>query len=758
MDEPLDQDTDSAPGHGPERTVGHFRLLRSLGRGGFGEVFLGEDPSGRQAAVKVLHASWAGDTEMRRRFATEVDQARRVSGFCIASILDADPEADEPWIATEYIDGPTLQTAVDMEGPRTEADLHRLAVSTATALAAIHSAGVVHRDLKPENIMLAADGPRVIDFGIARAVESTSVTASGVIGTIGYMAPEQLEGMRLTPAVDLFSWGAVMVFAATGREAFPGPTQAARIARILGGEPDVEGLDGPLSEVVLACLDKNPADRPDAATLLQQLVTLPAEDAAPAGPVGGGAAPTTVEPSADNDRTAVTPSPDAATSLGVDRTRLETSAPEQVAGTRVAPPAKADPTRAYTRVADPEDRAAAHQVPPAESPAPSTPGDARTSGPPGTPAGSGNWVHRDGVPPYHFLGVRHEDPGTLAESMQQNWNEALRVFSDPGERGALSAWLTDDIGDTLVDRSLFRRKVTDANLALATFVAQVRPDLPPVFRGRTVTVEALTEQFSDPAPVLTGAPQANELALLARPVVLRTMGRHHSDRLGELQRLADQLETAERAGIDFQQQLAGGLNGWSDVRSGVNPALVLTFLLGPQTPPRPVSDDAGVREWVDILWTKVATAAQPAAAGYAAAVHRCLPTLATLAHQRREWEGRYAAVSTEHESLMNAVRRQSYLERGKMISKWCLLGLIGNFIADVAGSDFFMLVTGVAFFAGVIGVIVIGPTLRLVYGTPARRAERYMELRSRTEHLRQLQGGVDRIQHDLDTARRLTSG
>ncbi|WP_193518779.1 serine/threonine-protein kinase, partial [Nocardiopsis kunsanensis] len=201
------------------------------GRGGFGEVYLGEDEAGRLAAVKVLHASWAGDTEMRRRFATEVDQARRVSGFCIASILDADPDADEPWIATEYIDGPTLQTAVDVEGPRTEADLQRLAVSTATALAAIHSAGVVHRDLKPENIMLAADGPRVIDFGIARAVESTSVTASGVIGTIGYMAPEQLEGMRLTSAVDLFSWGAVMVFAATGREAFPGPTQAARIAR-----------------------------------------------------------------------------------------------------------------------------------------------------------------------------------------------------------------------------------------------------------------------------------------------------------------------------------------------------------------------------------------------------------------------------------------------------------------------------------------------------------------------------------------------
>uniref|UniRef100_UPI000365BF78 hypothetical protein n=1 Tax=Nocardiopsis xinjiangensis TaxID=124285 RepID=UPI000365BF78 len=524
---------------------------------------------------------------------------------------------------------------------------------------------------------------------------------------------------------------------ATGREAFSGPTQASRIARILGGEPDLEGFDGPLREAVLACLDKNPAGRPDAATLLQQLVTLPAEGAAATGSAAGGRAPTTVDPTAGNDRP-----------------RRETSAPEQMPGTRVAPPGRTDPTRAYTRAADPGDRAAAHQEPPAASFAPSTPGDARDSG----PGPSGSWAHRDGVPPYHFLGVRHEDPGALAETMQQNWNEALRVFSDSGERGALSAWLTDDIGDTLVDRSLFRRKVTDANLALATFVAQVRPDLPPVFRGRTVTLEALTEQFSDPAPVLTGAPQANELALLARPEVLRTMGRHHSDRLGELQRLADQLEAAERAGTDFQQQLSDGINGWGEVQGGVNPALVLTFLLGPQPPPRPASDDAGVREWIDILWARGATAAQPAAAGYAAAVHRCLPTLVTLARQRREWEGRYAAVATEHEALVNSVRRQSYLERGKTVSKWCLLGLIGNVVAGAVESELLMALSALVFVAGVIGVVVTGPVLRLGYGPPARRAQRAMELRSRTEHLRQLQGGVDRIQRDLDAARHLTSG
>ena len=258
---------------GAARTVGGFRLVRSLGRGGFGEVFLGERPDGTRAAVKLLHTAWAEDTDMRRRFTAEVDQARRVSSFCIAAILDADPEAERPWIATEYIEGPTLQQAVAAEGPRSGSALQRLAVSTATALAAIHAAGVVHRDLKPDNIMLAPDGPRVIDFGIARAVEATSVTASGVIGTVGYMAPEQLEGARLTAAADLFAWGAVMVFAATAHQAFPGPTQASRIARILSSEPDTGGVPEPLATVVRACLDKDPDRRPDAAALMDHLVT-----------------------------------------------------------------------------------------------------------------------------------------------------------------------------------------------------------------------------------------------------------------------------------------------------------------------------------------------------------------------------------------------------------------------------------------------------------------------------------------------------
>src|SRR5690625_2680276 len=500
----------------PGQVLGGFRIERSPGRGGFGEVYLGEDESGRLAAVKVLHASWAGDTDMRRRFATEVDQARRVSGFCIASILAADPDADEPWIATEYIDGPTLQTAVDVEGPRTEADLHRLAVSTATALAAIHSAGVVHRDLKPENIMLAADGPRVIDFGIARAVESTSVTASGVIGTIGYMAPEQLEGMRLTSAVDLFSWGAVMVFAATGREAFPGPTQASRIARVLSGQADLDGVPESLAPAVRACLAGSPEARPDARTLLDHLVTgtsLPPQESEGSAPQSG---PTLVE--------------------GVDDGATRQPAPAQ-------------PHSPYAEAAS-EAGAEQHAPSGAQTPPASSSGER-------PPVSSGA---EDQAPPYYFAGQRLRTVQELAPAMQENWTDAVQIMSDAQERATLGAWIIDDLNDTLVDRSLFRRQVSDANAAVATLIAQVRPDLPPVFRGYDCSITGLSRLFEDPRPLLSGDPRSNELGLLARPEVLRIMSQHEVPDADGLRSLADDLTEAERIGARFHQQLAQGLS------------------------------------------------------------------------------------------------------------------------------------------------------------------------------------------------------
>jgi predicted Ser/Thr protein kinase len=744
----------------PGRMVGDYRLTRSLGRGGFGEVFLGERPDGTRAAVKLLHASWAGDAEMRRRFTAEVEQARRVSGFCIAAILDADPEAEQPWIATEYIDGPTLQDAVDREGPRGGADLHRLAVSTATALAAIHAAGVVHRDLKPDNIMLAPDGPRVIDFGIARAVEATSVTASGVVGTIGYMAPEQLEGARLTSAVDIFSWGSVMVYAATGQEAFSGPTQASRIARILGGEPDLGALPEPLLGIIRTCLDKDPERRPDASTLLNRLIAAPAGAARAAGP-SPDAQPGTGAAAPDAQGTMVAPRPEDRTRVGVDPTMVAGDAPPQVDATRVAPPATVDPTRAYTRLADHESPAAVAQGAVSAShhsgPGPSGP---QPSGPyPSGPQPSGP-QHTGTVPPYHFGGVRYTDPRALAEAFQRDWSGALRVFGDTAERAALGAWIIDDLNDTTVDRSLFRRQASDANLAIASFVAQLRPDLPPVFRGRPASLTALGELFADPAPVLTGAPQANEMALLARPDVLRVMGAHHSDQPGALHQLADHLGRAERAGLAFHERLRGELAGWVSARVHVNPALILTFLLHPERAVPPGDGDKAVAEWVDLLWRRVEAAPVPDSAGCAAMVYGALPTLHELARQRRHWEERFAEVSATHDALLSRVRLQVHLTSAVRYGRWALFAFPAALVVEygLGASDWIVGLLSVIAAVGLIVALASTAVRRVVCGTPARRAHRVMELQHSNAQLPQLTSGVERIRTDLAQARRISEG
>ncbi|CAL9621448.1 Serine_threonine-protein kinase PknD (plasmid) [Nocardiopsis dassonvillei] len=256
---------------GVGQEVGGFRLLRELGSGGFGSVYLGQDAQGRQVAVKLLHPQLAKDPQVRRYFSQELANARRVQGFCLAQVLDGDADATRPWLATEYIDGPTLAQAIRNDGPRTGADLQRLAVQTITALVAIHAAGVVHRDLKPANILLAVDGPRVIDFGIARALDGATSTPTR-IGTLGYMAPEQIEGTDLGPAADVFAWGAVMVHAATGAQAFPGPTQAARINQTLNHPPRTADMTDPLLGIVLACMAKDPGQRPTARQVLDMLL------------------------------------------------------------------------------------------------------------------------------------------------------------------------------------------------------------------------------------------------------------------------------------------------------------------------------------------------------------------------------------------------------------------------------------------------------------------------------------------------------
>ncbi|MCO6011117.1 serine/threonine protein kinase [Actinoallomurus purpureus] len=260
---------------GDPAALGQYRVVGRLGAGGQGAVFLGRSPSGGHVAIKLLHEQMNTDSSARTRFAREAEAAQKVSPFCTAQVLDYDLNGQPPYIISEYIDGPPLYDVVLQEGPFEGAALERLAIGTATALAAIHEAGIVHRDFKPNNVLLASDGPRVVDFGIARSVDSqqSSVTATGmVVGTPGYLAPEQLTGEPLTPSVDIFAWGATMVFAATGRSPFEAETLPVIINRILNEEPDLSRLHGIMRELVAAALDKNTRRRPAAHQLLLRLL------------------------------------------------------------------------------------------------------------------------------------------------------------------------------------------------------------------------------------------------------------------------------------------------------------------------------------------------------------------------------------------------------------------------------------------------------------------------------------------------------
>ncbi|MFE0689441.1 Hsp70 family protein [Streptomyces xiamenensis] len=255
---------------GDPETVGGFGLRGRLGAGGMSEVFLGRSPGGRAAAVKVVHPHLARQGEFRRRFTREVAAARAVGGAFTAPVMAAGPQDDRPWIATVYIPAPDLAKAVGVAGPLPEGALWRLGAGLVEALQAIHMVGVLHRDLKPSNVLLAADGPRVIDFGIARTLEDTALTATGlVVGTAGFMAPEQAEGGEVGWASDVFALGAVIAFAATGAGPFGEGPPLAVLHRVVNGRPRLDGLTGPLRELVDACLAKDPRDRPALTALLE---------------------------------------------------------------------------------------------------------------------------------------------------------------------------------------------------------------------------------------------------------------------------------------------------------------------------------------------------------------------------------------------------------------------------------------------------------------------------------------------------------
>jgi serine/threonine protein kinase len=245
------------------RVIGEYRLRAQLGAGGMGRVYLGLSPGGRAVAIKVVHPDLASDTEFLRRFSQEVAAARAVSGIYTAPVVASGLNERPPWLATAFVPGPSLDQVVNEHGPMPESALWPLLAGLVEALQAIHACRVVHRDLKPPNVLLAADGPRVIDFGISRAADGTALTAAGVVfGTPGYMSPEQAEGKAAGPESDVFALGCVISYAATGTGPFGSGTAAAVLYRVVYGEPALDKVPPQLREIVAGCLTKDPAARP----------------------------------------------------------------------------------------------------------------------------------------------------------------------------------------------------------------------------------------------------------------------------------------------------------------------------------------------------------------------------------------------------------------------------------------------------------------------------------------------------------------
>ncbi|MEW1718257.1 DUF4328 domain-containing protein [Streptomyces sp. NPDC093109] len=274
--------------------IGGYRLLGRLGEGGMGRVYLARSDRGRTVAVKVVKEELARTSDFRQRFAQEVRAARRVGGEWTAPVLDADTEAATPWVATGYVAGPALSRVVEKQyGPLPEKSVRALATGLVHALRAIHGAGLVHRDLKPSNVLVTIDGPRVIDFGIARALDAATQSGGGLTGTgallgsPGFMAPEQVRGEQVTFATDIFCLGAVLAYTATGRQPFGGGEGGvhALLFRIAEGEADLTGIPERWQDLIAACLVKDPAQRPTLDALLAHIEGMGSADtdAAPGG-------------------------------------------------------------------------------------------------------------------------------------------------------------------------------------------------------------------------------------------------------------------------------------------------------------------------------------------------------------------------------------------------------------------------------------------------------------------------------------------
>jgi len=257
------------------RMIGEFRVHARLGAGGMGQVYLGFSRAGRAVAIKIVHPQLARDQEFLQRFGREVSAARAVSGMYTAPVVGSGLNDSPPWLATAYVPGPPLASVVARYGPLPEVAVWRLAAGLTEALGAVHAAGLVHRDLKPANVLLADDGPHVIDFGISRAFQGTQLTSAGmVVGTPGYMSPEQAEGAPSGTPSDVFSLGCVLAYAATGGPPFGEGTPASVLYRVVRSEPDLSKVPASLRQLIEACLLKDPAQRPDLARLTSMIAAL----------------------------------------------------------------------------------------------------------------------------------------------------------------------------------------------------------------------------------------------------------------------------------------------------------------------------------------------------------------------------------------------------------------------------------------------------------------------------------------------------
>jgi hypothetical protein len=258
--------------------IGGYRLQARLGAGGMGRVYLASTPAGRPVALKVVRPELSGDQEFRTRFRQEIQAAQRVHGLYTAQLVDADPAATPPWLVTAYVPGPSLEETIDAHGPMPAAMVFRLITGVAEALQAIHAADVVHRDLKPSNVLLAQDGPRVIDFGIARALEATSLTRGDIMmGSPDFLAPEQILDLPISPAIDVFALGSLALYAAVGRPPFGHGHITAVSHRVVHEPPDLEGCPAQLLTLIEACLEKQAKARPAPGQIIEFCVARAAE-------------------------------------------------------------------------------------------------------------------------------------------------------------------------------------------------------------------------------------------------------------------------------------------------------------------------------------------------------------------------------------------------------------------------------------------------------------------------------------------------